>query len=135
MACTLLILLWVRSYYRQDSIYGRMSLGERFHATTYQGRFVVFTGNTINMPGWRIAIGEDGPYDFPQSWREAFRGFKKGSGPNGSAVYVPLWFPVLCMAVFTAVPWVRWHFSVRTMLVGTAIIAALLGAIIPSVTR
>jgi hypothetical protein len=42
-------------------------------------------------------------------------------------VVFPHWFPALLAAVLAASPWIKWRFSVRTLLIGMTIIAAILG--------
>jgi hypothetical protein len=39
-------------------------------------------------------------------------------------------FLLLIFAIFAAVPWIRWQFSLRTLLIATMVVALLLGAIV-----
>jgi len=43
---------------------------------------------------------------------------------------VPHWFVSLFFATLAAAPWFRWRFSLRTLLIGTTLIAAVLGLIV-----
>jgi hypothetical protein len=54
--------------------------------------------------------------------------------PNYSLVYVPNWFLVLLAAMLAAVPWIHLscRFSLRTLLIATALVAAALGLIVIS---
>jgi hypothetical protein len=45
-------------------------------------------------------------------------------------LFAPYWFPVLISGVLAAVPWIRWRFSLRTLLIATTIIAVVLGLIV-----
>jgi hypothetical protein len=51
-----------------------------------------------------------------------------------SAWFVPYWFLVILSAFITAVtgwlPWKRWRFSVRTLIVATTLVAVVLGLIV-----
>jgi hypothetical protein len=43
---------------------------------------------------------------------------------------VPYWLPVLTFMVFAASPWIRqlrWHFTLRTLLIATTLVAVVLG--------
>lgn len=133
----LFAVLWMRSYYTRDSIHGRTSHTRRLHVRTLPGWIAfttVTTSNPTNVHQWRIAVGEDAGHDVPQSWREVFRSFDWGAGANGMSVRIPCWFLVLAAATFAAVPWITWRFSIRTLLIGTAMFAVLL-ALIAAVAR
>jgi hypothetical protein len=60
-------------------------------------------------------------------------GFNQTFGVN--TVSVPVWFPLVLAAISATLPWVhklRWHFSLRTLLIITTVAAVLLGAIVYS---
>jgi hypothetical protein len=42
---------------------------------------------------------------------------------------VPYWLLVLAATSLTAAPWLRWHFSIRTLLIATTLVAVVLGLI------
>jgi hypothetical protein len=44
-------------------------------------------------------------------------------------VWIPHWVLVLLSAVFAALPWLPWKFSLRTLLIATTLIAVVLGLI------
>jgi len=46
---------------------------------------------------------------------------------KGSGFMIPDWLLVLGGAVFAVAPWLRWRFSLRTLLITTTLIAVLLG--------
>ncbi len=54
-------------------------------------------------------------------------GFGWYTAATSIAVRVPCWFAVLMSATLTAVPWIRWRFSLRTLLVATTLVAVVLG--------
>jgi uncharacterized membrane protein YbaN (DUF454 family) len=49
--------------------------------------------------------------------------------PGEIIVRFPYWFALLMSATLAAVPWFRWRFSLRTLLVAMTLIAALLGLV------
>lgn len=51
---------------------------------------------------------------------------------NGWEISVSLWLLVLITGVLAAAPWIRekWHFSLRTLLIATTLVAVLLALIV-----
>ena len=43
---------------------------------------------------------------------------------------IPYWIPILLTALLAIVPWFPWKFSLRTLLIATALIAVLLGLVV-----
>jgi hypothetical protein len=53
--------------------------------------------------------------------------------PTGSIVsttLVPYWIPVLLTATLAALPWLRWRFSLKALMIGTTLVAVLMGLIV-----
>jgi hypothetical protein len=52
--------------------------------------------------------------------------------PTGTTayVYVPHCFAAFLVAMFAALPWLRWRFSLRTLLIATTLIAVVLGLVV-----
>ncbi len=48
---------------------------------------------------------------------------------TGNKVVVPYWIPILLSGSVAALPWVKWQFSLRTMLIATTLIAVVLGLV------
>jgi hypothetical protein len=48
---------------------------------------------------------------------------------GGFELVLPHWFVVGIVATLTSIPWLRWQFSLRTLLIATTLVAALLGLI------
>jgi hypothetical protein len=57
--------------------------------------------------------------------------FVRGPYEGDLEVDFPHWCPVLAVAAMAAFPWIRWskQFSLRTLLIGMALVAMGLGAI------
>jgi hypothetical protein len=49
---------------------------------------------------------------------------------DGVIVVIPYWFIGTAILAFGAVPWLRWRFTLRTLLVATTLVAAGLGLIV-----
>ena len=124
--CVLLIMLWVRSYWVSDRIhvptFGSQSL------TSVRGTFSVSVGReTFQGWGWewtsttvKLMMPVVGP---GRSW-------SYHSDQLHTYLVFPHRFLVLIFAILAAVPWVRWKFSLRTLLVATTIIAVVLGLVV-----
>jgi hypothetical protein len=119
--CLLLIALWVRSYYRLDtvgawsshtvsSMKGRLVIDGRFFTDERHGERSVFPN-----AGTSIRIG---------SGAAALK-----SQPVGT----PIWFLTFCLATLTSatwLPWIKWHFSLRTLLLAMTFVAVVLGLVV-----
>jgi hypothetical protein len=145
IACVLLIVLWVRSYWQMDHVYGYTSPTAIMHFGTIQGQLV--------YRRYQNSGGEGIPSNWmPQSESvvEIARHFQSGI-PNDDEFYVyrhssrfgfgwlrdgffmPLLLPALIASVFAVAPWLHqipWRFSLRTLLIATTLIAVLLGIIV-----
>ena len=47
-----------------------------------------------------------------------------------SAIVLPNWFAVAMSAGAAVAPWIRWQFSLRTLLIATMLVAVVLGIIV-----
>jgi hypothetical protein len=55
--------------------------------------------------------------------------------PRPTRIRLPYWLLALIAAILGALPWLRWRFSLRTMLIGMTVVAALLGALVWAVRK
>lgn len=137
--CVLLILLWARSYYRFDWFGPGITLipspsGQELHPKSgfvfesAGGALAVwYVGNLRDSTWYAWHVGSSSPE--PQlrvtgdDGESASDGFRAKTHPNGSIKgAAPHWcLAFLCAVLLTSV-WVR-HFSVRTMLIATTLIA------------
>jgi hypothetical protein len=123
-ASLLLILLWVRSYYRFDTIRGfGLEIRSGFGITMCLGR-----DSPANLRFSSQALDD---------WSRNHRPFKpsllfKGGGRFGNHFWfaIPYWFLVAisttCAAV-AAAPWLGWQFSLRILIITMTLIAIALG--------
>jgi hypothetical protein len=45
-------------------------------------------------------------------------------------IHVPHWFPFVLLVALAVSPWLRWHFTTRTLIIATTLIAVVLGIIV-----
>jgi hypothetical protein len=146
IACWLLIVLWVRSYFYRDSKIidlpaphfvqfrsqcGQIScaLGELPSSLAAWGPDRIMLGRNFTEPAKSLAIpisAEDRPpliSSFAFEWNQ-YR--------DGVEVLVPYSFLVLISGGLATAPWIKWskRFSLRTLLIATTLVAAVLGLIV-----
>jgi hypothetical protein len=134
--CRLLLALWIRSYWRSDMALCQLpgkSLNRRtappltVGANSIQGRLSLFASDRIT-PNAEVVVQSQPVVNSvfrlnnrPQpTW--AF-----GADQIGRHITVPHWFPTLLFGALAAVPWIRWCFSLRTLLLVTTLVAIVLG--------
>ena len=135
--CVLLIALWVRSYYRNDALFGPDFTSGISGFGSVQGGASFFKSSRQPLPRekWRIhseVIGGNGADDEWFLWPEYDIGYGFGAlkRPAFRVFVIPHWFLVLVFAVIAISPWLPSRFTIRTILIATTIIAVLLGLIV-----
>jgi hypothetical protein len=121
--CLLLIALWVRSYWRHDVILRTYSQTQIIGAASVSGNLFLQRANLdpgISSPGWHY---QQMPVELP------YEGFKWESSPAYWLVGVPIWFAIVLGLAGSSLPWLQWHFSLRTLLIGMTVVAVALGLI------
>jgi hypothetical protein len=48
----------------------------------------------------------------------------------GGGIALPYWLLVITFAATTTLPWLRWRFSLRTLLIATTLVAIVLGLVV-----
>ena len=137
--CVLLIVLWVRSYWKLDGISGNRGV-HYVYFDTLQGDFHfarIVSSSTKPIP-WRAFHNPIVDTDL-QSRDDSQKGIHHVLGigwkvlGNGWQVTVALWLPALISGVFAVAPWIRHlkrRFSLRTLLITTTLVAVVLGLIV-----
>lgn len=123
IACVLLIVLWVRSYWQYDYLYlgrGRALMSMRGDVHTCS------MGGQIPLPRWSVSTTPlvlTGPHTY------SFLGigYSPGAWPPAT---IPDWLPTLLFVSLAALPWLRWRFRLRTLLIATTLVALMLGLIV-----
>lgn len=123
LLAVVLFVLWVRSYTYADTV----DLGNRHKVCSYQGDVLwdtlvqlvvtVMTAqpNVHNVLHLRITTE-------PLNRLSLYM--------HDSGVAIPYWILTLVALVVTPLPWLRWRFSIRTLLIATALLAVLLALIV-----
>lgn len=128
----LLIALWVRSYAYRDEVgvpYGAFGY---VMIRSYPGfllHYVLFDTPQVDYYPYRISF-EPLYKPPPLSWRTMVPGIHLLHDPQEMQVELPFWFLTLVTGAFMYLPWVKWHFSLRTLLIAMTVISALLGLIV-----
>ena len=147
IACVLLVVLWVRSYWIVDVLEKRTA-SQRVQVESRTGRLTFWQFNPVTLKMSpkdtknlldSMAIGQfygccpvdNGPRR-PYWHQASILSFGRFGGGLDRVTFVPYWFPVLISAACTALPWIRWsrRFSLRTLLIATTLIAVVLGAVV-----
>jgi hypothetical protein len=140
IVCLLLIVVWWRAYHYSDFA-GWTFGGQRFTANSELGRLMLAW--RVPSPGSPLQGFSSRPVD-PQSpdtvlLKRAMREkenvlgiyIRRDSTPAGTVGTVGIGFPhgylVVAVATLAAIPWITWRFSVRTLLIATMLVAAVLG--------
>jgi hypothetical protein len=126
LACALLILLWVRSYWKSDALcYGglpRAKSARIIESDLGDLRFSSkFSPDPTDTGRWLFTSK-------PTATRLRHRYSFAGAGytpAHYSGLTVPMWMPVILLAGMSFVPWLR--FSLRTLLIATTLVAVVLG--------
>jgi hypothetical protein len=128
ITCVLLIALWVRSYWRQDNIdYQSYHLIElvSFRGGVALGEFEIAPG--YNSPGWSH---DNYPPSAQKDYWPKLLGFCYAETPSYSQILIPYWFITLLSIVVGTVPWLRWRFTLRTVLLAITVVGVVLGLIV-----
>ena len=136
IACVLLIVVWGRSYWRLDGVSGTRGIHFTY-LDTLQGEFhfariVPASGGSVPWRAFHNPIVETDLQARDDSQKGRHHAFGVGWKVfgNGWQVAIPLWLPVLICGALTAIPWLRWQFSLRTLLIATTLVAVVLGLIV-----
>jgi hypothetical protein len=124
IVCLLILVLWARSYSREDVIGCVDSRNRTVHFVSRTGGISLNTANhdPTNPGAWRKYV----------AWEPGIVGFGGFTTARSTSVKVPHWFPVLLFATLATLPLIRWRwkYSLRTLLIATTLIAVLLGLVV-----
>lgn len=136
IACVLLIVLWVRSYTHSEYLIGKAPLiSKNIQLGSYHGFFGIILTRWSRGEAWHYEsqLHQDHPFriEFQQpSW------FCEWNGPyvyHQLDIQAPHWFWLTIFATIAALPWIKWRFSLRTLLIVVTLFALFSGAIAMSI--
>ncbi len=137
IACVLLIVLWVRSYWRNDVCSIGVHSSQELGFDSIWGELGLLTmPKTLGTNGWHVASYPIEPdTTFPilkedMTPIDSTFGFRFIASANMSAAFIPYWFLTLLSAILATAPWLPRRFSLRTLLIATTLIAVVLGLIV-----
>jgi hypothetical protein len=129
IACVLLIVLWVRSYWWVDIVNARLADTRSLQAISCYGKFAVIVAHYSGY--WHYECSPSSGY----AWRIAecrkfsfIRLVPRTSGRQELAVSYHLC--LLSTAILSGVSWLRWRYGLRTLLIATTLVAVVLGIIV-----
>lgn len=129
--CVLLIWLWVRSYWWQNVVIWQ-STNNYVKAASLRGR-VLFErvqykvmSNKWTIASSRLSDQEDAYQDENGQQVDSYW-FHIMRYKAWNQYVVPDWFIVFITVCLTFAPWLRWRFSLRTLLIATTLVAVVLG--------
>lgn len=133
--CLVLTALWMRSYWWQDVVSWRYLTPHAIRIYTYPGRFSteafedaprrsIYFGMGASVPRW------DSPLSVTSRELTEPTAWHLYAGPIGNPVLIPFCAPVMGITSLAVLPWVRWRFSLRTLLIAMTLLAIGFGAIV-----
>jgi hypothetical protein len=148
--CLLVVALWVRSYWKNDQIVHRVSATEYVALTAMRGQIAIGGSNDqmyvsrfqrdywinlgFSIQAWDtkkgspfVVFNASEPYgfvNFPYYRSPAWVG---SPGSTSYELSIPYWLLVLTLSSFSAIPWLKWRFSLRTLLIAMTLVAVGLG--------
>jgi hypothetical protein len=135
MACgvvaVLICVLWVWSYWWVDLILGPISPPLAIGFSVIPGSLGIGIEEDPNVHSWTVEtpfaveewLASPGGETYPSRIWGSFE------ITNGFAS-IPFWCQIMLTGAMAAGPWLRWRFSLRTLLIATTLIAILLGLIV-----
>jgi hypothetical protein len=125
IACVLLVVLWVRSYWCSDRVQRFWPTG--FYLVTPANGVLHFAYGREEIP---LTGGTYWSYDprKPSLPHRQHTGFTS----NGWQIYVPFWLMLPFVVAICLAPWVPWskRFTMRGLLLITLVIACMLGLVV-----
>ena len=125
IACVPLIVMWVRSYWWLDSLNGRGFRANHFVSISSEQGLL----GMVYRPGiFRIDGTTNWKLECAPATRYQYSGLGEYRYDNQGIISMfPYWLAMTMTIALAAVPWMRWRFSLGTMLIATTLVAVMLG--------
>ena len=135
IACVLLIVLWVLSFTERDYLQGQLPGGMDYTIASAHGLIfaAIFERDDETSYGFLRSDPSDDVQvafdkkDFP--FGVGIRTFR-GHQVQVRQIIICHLFVICSFAGLAAAPWLRWRFSLRTLLIATTLVAMVLGLIV-----
>src|SRR5262245_33683953 len=122
--CVLLVVLWVRSYLKPTSLYEYVSPTHRHYLYALQGQLFLVTHQRAFSVAEIVLV-------LPQQEMENIAAHPSalgfGSLWNGDLTFASYWLLTVVTLCTATIPWIRFRFSLRTLLIATTLISVVLG--------
>ena len=135
--CVMLIVLWVRSYWRQDRAGFLLNPTRMFAVDSNRGtiEFQTYGPKQDNWGTFTKSVPHRDTLPSGYVYNAGRRSWRWETDVYSRRWFwtIPDWFFVFVAGAFSVLPWtgwIRWHFSLRTLLIATTIIAVVLGLIV-----
>ena len=119
-AALLLLLLWVRSYWRLQILEKRIG-SQAVQVSSVKSHIAIARLDpraTIGRSYLSVVAGDSA------DWRKkGALGFAYCHDSTVTALIAPHWVPALVFATIAAIPWIHWRFTLRTLLIATTLVA------------
>lgn len=125
VAAAAVFALWVRSYWRADTACYQ---GSAIMRMVVSQNGVIYAGDWYQnlSSGWKF--GSAASERIENKWDQLAVAYFD-ERPRDVCIAFPHWLLLLPLAILAVAPWINWHFSVRTLLMITTAVAALLGLV------
>jgi hypothetical protein len=123
LATVLLIVLWVRSNWWYETCHAPMG-NSIFGGASVRGFIILESDASPVLPiGYYTCPAMSVTLDLPQR----FVWIYFTSTPTGFGFVVSMWFALAMSLGAATVPWIRYRFSLRTLLIATTLVAVVMG--------
>jgi hypothetical protein len=122
LAWLLLVALWVRSYWTADMVRYRGSRSAGVVSMKGQIRMSASATSWKGVPTWQWDSQPTGSM-MPDGMGSSYFRVDRQS----MFVVFPHRLVIMLLALLAVAPWIRWRFSLRTVLISTALVALVLG--------
>ena len=130
----LLVAVWIRSYWVADTALLQTTARRAVQVDSFRGvaslESLYFNDDAdpleFHLESEEITDDFEPPYDtvWGFGWEVA-----RGADGGSHTLSLPYWLIVLLLAAIAIVPWIRFRFRLRTLLIVMAVVAAALGAV------
>ena len=132
IACVLLIVLWVRSYWWDDVIIAPGDGSQRFGSsngwTTFRWKELRRLPN-LRFKNWQVTSHSVKELEQKYARMQIKIRSPQFGFVDAGAIQFPYWLPAMVCAGMSVAPWLRWQYSIRTLLLAITAVAVVLGSI------